>query len=140
VSRRLNFGSTPRYRAINLDAVTVDTNLASQCGSGVNGASVMAHLPRRAQTLTAGKDKEYHLGLATPIILPVLQQIQKGIQPKLRILNVEMHTIQMSQARIMGVEEEWIERVEREDLAISYLWCRRSTQATMTACKRATSF
>jgi pro-apoptotic serine protease NMA111 len=88
----------------------------------------------------SGKDKEYHLGLATPIILPVLQQIQKGIQPKLRILNVEMHTIQMSQARIMGVEEEWIERVEREDLAISYLWCRRSTQATMTACKRATSF
>ncbi|KAF2102279.1 trypsin-like serine protease [Rhizodiscina lignyota] len=112
--------STPRYRAINLDAVTVDTNLASQCGSGVliaEDGTVQAlwltYLGERHSH--SGKDMEYHLGLLTPMVLPVFNQILGGVMPKLRFLNVEMHTVQMSQARIMGVEEEWIERVEKED-------------------------
>lgn len=112
--------ATPRYRAINLDAVTVDTTLASQCGSGVliadNGqvqALWLTYLGERNSH--NGKDMEYHLGLASPMILPVLKEIQKGNTPHLRILNVETHTVQMSQVRIMGGSEEWIERVERED-------------------------
>ena len=101
---------SPRYRAINLDAVTVDTNLASQCGSGVliseDGtvqALWMTYLGERSSH--SGKDTEYHLGLATPMLDTVLEQIQKGIQPELRILNVEMHSVQISQVRIMGVSE-----------------------------------
>ena len=35
--------------------------------------------------------------------------------PKLRILNVETTTSHMSQARIMGLSESWIQRVEKED-------------------------
>lgn len=112
--------ATPRYRAINVDAITVDTNMASQCGSGVlvnEDGTVQAlwltYLGERSSH--SGKDLEYHLGLASPMVLPVVDQIQNGIRPQLRILNVELHTIHMSQARIMGVAEEWIERVEQED-------------------------
>lgn len=112
--------STPRYRAINLDAVTVDTGLATQCGSGVlisEDGTVqtlwLTYLGERSSH--SGKDMEYHLGLATPMVLPVLKEIQKGNTPKLRILNIETHTVQMSQVRIMGVSEEWIEKVEHED-------------------------
>jgi len=112
--------STPRYRAINVDAITVDTNLASQCGSGVlvnEDGTVQAlwltYLGERSSQ--SSKDLEYHLGLASPMVLSVVNQIQNGIRPQLRILNVELHTIHMSQARIMGVAEEWIERVESED-------------------------
>ncbi|KAF2760032.1 nuclear serine protease HtrA2/Nma111, partial [Pseudovirgaria hyperparasitica] len=112
--------ATPRYRAINLDAITVDTGLASQCGSGVlvsEDGTVQAlwltYLGERSQH--SGKDMEYHLGLSCPMVLPVLKEIQKGITPKLRILNVETHTVQMSQVRIFGGSEEWIERVEKED-------------------------
>jgi hypothetical protein len=61
------------------------------------------------------KDVEYHLGLATPMFLPILEQIQNGSTPELRILNVEFQTVQMSHARIMGVSEEWIEKCEQED-------------------------
>jgi pro-apoptotic serine protease NMA111 len=111
--------ATPRYRAINLDAVTVDTGLASQCGSGVliaeDGSVQALWLTYLGERSSSGKDMEYHLGLATPMVLPVLKEIQKGITPNLRILNVETHTVQMSQVRIMGGSEEWIERVERED-------------------------
>lgn len=112
--------SAPRYRAINLDAVTVDTGLSSQCGSGVLVADDgtvealwLSYLGERSPHTQ--KDTEYHLGLATPTLLPVINQIQNGIFPKLRILNVETNTIQMSQVRIMGVSEQWIQKVAQSN-------------------------
>ncbi|KAF2735417.1 trypsin-like serine protease [Polyplosphaeria fusca] len=111
---------TPRYRATNFDAITVDTTQASHsaCGvliaeDGTVQALWLSYLGER--TSHSGKDVEYHLGLATPMILPVLKEIQSGRTPKLRILNVEFQTVQMSQARVMGVSEEWIEKTEQED-------------------------
>jgi hypothetical protein len=111
---------TPRYRATNFDAITVDTNQASHSGSGVligeDGtvqALWLSYLGER--TSHSGKDVEYHLGLATPNLLPVLNEIRGGKTPKLRILNVEFQTVQMSQARVMGVSEEWIEKTETAD-------------------------
>lgn len=108
--------SAPRYRAINLDAITVDTGLSSQCTTGVllrDDGVVQAlwlnYLGER--TPNSHKDVEYHLGLATPSILPIINKIQQGEIPKLRILNMESYVIQMSQARIMGVSEEWIDKV-----------------------------
>lgn len=113
--------ATPRYRAVNLDAITVDSSLSGQCGSGVLVAEDgtvealwMTYLGERTGHGTA-KDIEYHLGFATPALLPVIDEIKNGSQPSLRILNLEMQTVQMAQARIMGVNEEWIERVEREN-------------------------
>jgi len=106
----------PRYRAVNVDAITVDTSLSQQCGSGVlvapDGtvqALWLTYLGERSPS--SHRDEEYHLGLATPTLLPVVSQIQQGIAPKLRILSVEFRSIQMSQARLMGVSEEWIHRV-----------------------------
>jgi S1-C subfamily serine protease len=106
----------PRYRAVNVDAITVDTSLSGQCGSGVlvgEDGTVQAlwltYLGERSPVTQ--KDTDYHLGLATPTLLPVIQQIQRGEKPKLRMLSVEFNAIQMSQARIMGVSEEWIKKV-----------------------------
>ena len=108
--------AAPRYRAINLDAITVDTSLNGQCASGVLVAEDgtvealwLSYLGER--TPHTSKDVEYHLGLATPTLLPVTDQIQKDITPSLRILNVETNTISMSQVRIMGVSESWIIKV-----------------------------
>ncbi|KAL9129318.1 MAG: hypothetical protein Q9217_002189 [Psora testacea] len=108
--------AAPRYRAINLDAITVDTGLSGQCGSGVLVAEDgtvealwLSYLGERSPS--SSKDVEYHLGLATPVLLPVLDQMEKGQTPKLRILNIETNTIQMSQARIMGVTDEWVAKV-----------------------------
>ncbi|GAB7360982.1 hypothetical protein MBLNU230_g0965t1 [Neophaeotheca triangularis] len=113
--------ATPRYRAVNVEAITVDSSLSSQCGSGVLVAEDgtvealwMTYLGERTGHSTA-KDIEYHLGFATPALLPVIDEIKNGSLPNLRILNLEMQTVQMAQARIMGASEEWIERVEREN-------------------------
>jgi S1-C subfamily serine protease len=102
--------ATPRYRAVNIDAITVDTSLAAQCGSGVlmsEDGTVQAlwftYLGDRSGH--SGKDVEYHLGLQTPMIQPVIDQIQVGTIPDLTILNVELHTCPMDHARILGVTE-----------------------------------
>ena len=115
VSIPANSGA-PRYRAMNVDAITVDTNLSGQCGSGVLVATDgtvqalwLTYLGERSPS--THRDEEYHLGLATPTLLPVVSQIQKGIVPDLRMLSVEFRSIQMSQARLMGVSEEWIHKV-----------------------------
>ncbi|KAK7927762.1 pro-apoptotic serine protease [Apiospora marii] len=106
----------PRYRATNVDAITVDTNLSGQCGSGVlvdNDGTVQAlwltYLGERSAH--SSRDEEYHLGLATPTLLPVISQIQKGVVPKLRILSMEFRAIHMAQARVMGVSEDWLHKV-----------------------------
>jgi S1-C subfamily serine protease len=120
----------PRYRAVNLDAITVDTSLSSQCGSGVlvaEDGTVQAlwltYLGERSAS--THKDNDYHLGLATPTLLPVIEQIQKDIVPKLRMLSVEFNAIQMSQARIMGVSEEWIRKVAEDNSAHHQLFMVR---------------
>ncbi|KAK0627769.1 serine protease-like protein [Immersiella caudata] len=112
----------PRYRAVNVDAITVDTSLSGQCGSGVlvaQDGTVQAlwltYLGERSPS--THRDEEYHLGLATPTIMPVISQIQQGIVPKLRMLSVEFRAIQMSQARLMGVSEEWIQKVSLANTA-----------------------
>lgn len=120
----------PRYRAVNLDAITVDTSLSSQCGSGVlvaEDGTVQAlwltYLGERSAS--THKDNDYHLGLATPTLLPVIKQIQDGITPRLRMLSVEFNAIQMSQARIMGVSEEWIKKVALDNSAHHQLFMVR---------------
>lgn len=111
--------TAPRYRAINIDAITVDTNLSSQCGSGVladeDGTIRALWLTYLGERGHGGKDVEYHLGLGTPSVLPIIRQIQQGIIPQLRYLNVELHLVHMSQVRIMGASEEWIRKVEEDN-------------------------
>lgn len=126
--------STPRYRATNLDAITVDTSLSGQCGSGVlidEDGTVQAlwltYLGERSGH--TNKDVEYHLGFATPALLPVIEEVRTGKKPHLNILNLETQTIQMSQARIMGVPEEWIDRVELEDPERHQLFMVRKVDA-----------
>jgi S1-C subfamily serine protease len=108
---------TPRYRATNFDAITVETNQASRSGSGVLVAKdgTVQALWLSYLGLHSGMNVQYHLGFATANLLLVLHQIKSGNTPELRILNVEFETIQMSQARVMGVSEEWIEKTEQAD-------------------------
>ena len=106
----------PRYRAVNVDAITIDSTLGSTCNSGVlvapDGtvqAMWLSYLGERSPC--SQRDEEYYLGLATPTLLPVISTIQKGESPQLRLLPVELRAIQMSQASVMGVSDDWIKKV-----------------------------
>ncbi|RMZ75322.1 hypothetical protein DV737_g5361, partial [Chaetothyriales sp. CBS 132003] len=122
--------AAPRYRAVNLDAITVDTGLSSQCSSGVligpDGlvqALWLTYMGERNQG--SHRDTEYHLGLGVTMINPVVDQIRRGIIPKLRILNIESYVVQMAQCRIMGVSDEWIRKVAKANPARHQLFIVR---------------
>lgn len=108
--------ATPRFRAINVDSIFVDTNLGSQCGSGVlcgeDGSVKALWLTYLGERTSSGKDVDYHMGLAISTIMPILEKLRLGITPKLRMLNIEVYFIQMAQARNMGVSDELIRCVE----------------------------
>ncbi len=103
----------PRYKALNIDVLTVGTKLAEQCGSGVlvaNDGTVRAlWLTFPGEKTDKGISKPHH-GLSTAILLPVITQIREGAYPKLRVLPAEFRPITLSDARLMGVTEEWIEK------------------------------
>jgi hypothetical protein len=128
--------SAPRYRALNLDAITVDTNLSGHCASGVlvaEDGTVQALWLNYLGERSGGKDVEYHLGLATPSLLPVIRQIQSGVVPNLRIISAEFNALQMSQVRVMGVSDEWIRRVEEENQERHQLFLIRKVECGMAS-------
>ena len=102
------------YRAINIDAITVDTDLGEQCRSGV---LVAQDGTVQALWLTyLGEKDEYYLGLPTLTMLPVVSEIRQGVMPNLRMLPVEFRPVTMSNARDRGVPEKWIHRVSEANM------------------------
>jgi S1-C subfamily serine protease len=109
--------TTPRYRATNFDAITFDTNLGSSSESGVlidEDGSVQA-MWLSFLVMRQGREQTLRSGLAAPILSPVLEKTNRGETTKLRIFNFEMYAITMSDARVMGVPEIWIQKVEQTD-------------------------
>lgn len=100
--------SVPRSRPSDIDIINVDTRLLSGGGVLVSSDGIVQAL---WVTFLDGDGKEYVFGLDTSCIVPTITQIQRGHLPKLRILGIEKDTISMSQARDMGVPNEWIEKV-----------------------------
>ncbi|KAK3366450.1 serine protease-like protein [Podospora didyma] len=97
-----------RYRAVNIDAIKIDTKLSESCGSGV----LVAQNGTNSDT---GGWFTYYLGLTTPTILYVVRLLRRSIVPKLRMLPVEFEAITMSEACDMGVFEHRITQVYKEN-------------------------
>ncbi|KAG0333575.1 hypothetical protein BG004_000771 [Podila humilis] len=123
---------TPRFRGINLDAITLDTPLAQQCSSGVladsEGRVQGLWLSYLGERNASGRDNEYHLGLHISTIMPILQPMQQGLYPKLRNLNIEVMPVQMAQARHMGLTDEWVKKVEEANPSRHHIFMVRRTE------------
>ncbi|KAF9935203.1 hypothetical protein FBU30_006288 [Linnemannia zychae] len=123
---------TPRFRGINLDAITLDTPLAQQCSSGVladnEGRVQGLWLSYLGERNNSGRDNEYYLGLHISTIMPVLQPMQQGLYPKLRNLNIEVMPVQMAQARHMGLTDEWVRKVEEANPSRHHIFMVRRTE------------
>lgn len=106
---------TPRFRAINFDAITLDTPLSQTCPSGV-----LSDMEGRVQGLwlsflgersNNGQDRSYHLGIHIEVVLPVLDKIRSGQIPKLKGLAIELTPNPISYSRQMGVSDEWVQKI-----------------------------
>jgi pro-apoptotic serine protease NMA111 len=100
----------PRYRAINLDAITLETGLAAHCSHGVliNSDGFVRAL--WINYLGEGEHVEYHYGLPISRLLHVISKIRTGVIPTLRILDMEPRVLEMSEAPIMGMSDKRIQQ------------------------------
>ncbi|ORX89660.1 trypsin-like serine protease [Basidiobolus meristosporus CBS 931.73] len=125
--------ATPRFRSINLEAVTVDTPIAQQCSSGVlcddKGHVQALWLSYLGERTVSNHDNEYYLGLNINTVLPVLEPLCKGVKPDLRFINIELMPVQIVQARHMGLTEEWVRKVEEASPHRHQLFMIRQTEA-----------
>ncbi|KAJ3085914.1 hypothetical protein HK102_013689 [Quaeritorhiza haematococci] len=130
--------ATPRFRAINFDAITLDTPLAQQCSSGVladcEGRVQGLWLSFLGERTNSGHDNEYHLGVHIGTVLNILDRLRKGQSPVLRGLAVEVMPVQISQSRHMGLSDEWVKKVELANPQRRQLFLvRRTETGTATA-------
>ncbi|KAI8970390.1 trypsin-like cysteine/serine peptidase domain-containing protein [Mycotypha africana] len=125
--------NTPRYRGINVDAITLDTPLALQCSSGLladsEGQVQGFWLNFLGERNMNGQDNEYHVGIFTSSVRTVLQRIQQGeTHINIRSLNVELVPVQIAQALALGLSDEWIKKVEAANQYKHQLFMIRRTE------------
>ncbi|CCH40949.1 Pro-apoptotic serine protease [Wickerhamomyces ciferrii] len=106
---------SPRYRGSNLESVAFDTNLVSQCGSGVLADSDGTIRALWMSFLgEGGKDSDtiYKMGIDITELTPFIKDFTEGIDPIVKIVDAEFFGLSLVQARIRGVSDEWIEKIE----------------------------
>ncbi|KAI8989322.1 trypsin-like cysteine/serine peptidase domain-containing protein [Pilobolus umbonatus] len=131
---------TPRFRSINMDAITVDTPLALQCSAGLltdaDGLVQGLWMNFLGDRNMNGHDNEYHLGIHVSTVKPVLDRIIAGDENlNLRSINAELIPVQMAQASAMGLSDSWISRVEEANPSRHQLFMIRRTEADSESAK-----
>ncbi|KAH6255026.1 hypothetical protein HBI40_252590 [Parastagonospora nodorum] len=109
--------TTPRYRATNFEGITVDTNLAESCGSGVllSDDGIVQALWLAYSWHQGVKQHTYNFGFAARNLLPILARIRRNEKPELRILDAQFYATSIREARDMGVSEKWIEKIQQTE-------------------------
>ncbi|KAL3232472.1 Uncharacterized protein RNJ44_04388 [Nakaseomyces bracarensis] len=107
----------PRYRATNLEAISIDSNVSPRCNSGIitdKDGTVRALWLSFLGERQENKEKVYLMGLDIMDCKKVIDILKSGSKPKVQIVDAGFGSISILHARIRGVPEEWIERMENE--------------------------
>lgn len=107
----------PRYRATNLEAISIDCNVSTRCNSGIltdNDGTVRALWLSFLGERQENKEKVYLMGLDILNIKEVVTILRNGGKPQVNIVDAEFGSISILNARIRGVPEEWIDKMEKE--------------------------
>ncbi|KAJ1961539.1 hypothetical protein IWQ62_003831 [Dispira parvispora] len=106
----------PRYRGLNFESVHLDTTLTQEVGNGMivdpQGKVQGLLLRYLGEQKNRSGHRQYVHGLDIRNVLPVMTPLVQGVEPQLRVLNVELATTAIAQARLMGLPDEWVQRVE----------------------------
>ncbi|KAK9448666.1 trypsin-like cysteine/serine peptidase domain-containing protein [Limtongia smithiae] len=107
----------PRYRTTLLESATVDSMLSQQCGCGIfvnADTGIVSALWLRLMD-ERGRSSSCQVGLPSSMLVGILGELQRGEKPSARFLDMDFGAARMDQARIRGVPEDWIRRIEREN-------------------------
>ncbi|KAF2182675.1 Pro-apoptotic serine protease NMA111 [Zopfia rhizophila CBS 207.26] len=108
-----NTTNKPQYRVTNMDIIITESTLPRQYPSGVlmtKDGTVQA----LCLTISSEGNDKIISSIPTAPLLPVLDLLKNDIEPKLNALNFEVFGIEMTKAKLEGVTDEWIDRIENE--------------------------
>jgi S1-C subfamily serine protease len=107
---------SPRYRGTNLETVSLTTSLSDECGSGVvadNDGTIRAFWLSFLGENREGHDAIYKMGIDVTEVNHIIKQLQTTNEiPRVKIVDCEFYAISLDQARVLGVTDEWIKKVE----------------------------
>ncbi|KAJ1960999.1 hypothetical protein GGI12_003498 [Dipsacomyces acuminosporus] len=125
--------SPPRFRSINSSWFKLDTRVAQKYNMGVltdyDGAVCGMWVSFVDDSGDEGTNSEYFYGLDACKLLPVLEPLRLGQQPRICTLGIELTPISLVEARHLGLDRTWIDRIEdvcpqyRQLLMVSRVAC-----------------
>ncbi|KAI9096060.1 trypsin-like cysteine/serine peptidase domain-containing protein [Phlyctochytrium arcticum] len=123
----------PAYRAANVEGIELE-NPVSQ-GGVLTDAEGRVQALYAAHTKHAAKGRnDFHLGLPIELALPIIDRLKRGESPVIRGLEVELTYAQIAHARILGLSDDWVRRIEGSHLSRrNVLVVRRLTSGTAAA-------
>ena len=122
----------PKYRATNLEVISIDCNVSTQCKSGIladDDGTV------RALWLSCmgNKEKLYLMGLDIVDLKEVVDMLRADKKPRVSIVDAGFDSISLLQARIRGVPEEWIKTMEQHsENRLQFIGVTRNSYTTLS--------
>lgn len=104
--------NSPRYKATNVEAVLIDSTSGQKCHSGILCNKEDGVIRGLWISCDGEDDKMYTTGINITDILWELEFLKRNEEPDLKIIDVELSSVSIASARINGVPEEWISKVE----------------------------
>ncbi|KAL2914404.1 hypothetical protein HK105_205971 [Polyrhizophydium stewartii] len=127
----VNEATPPSYRAFNVEGIELENPLAYGGVLTTEDGQVQgffaSHTKHGSKT-----SSEFHMGMPIKIIAPVLERLRKNIDlSTMKTLEVELTYTQIAHARIMGLTDEWVKKIESSHLSRrNVLVVRRVTSGT----------
>ncbi|ODV85041.1 hypothetical protein CANARDRAFT_28761 [[Candida] arabinofermentans NRRL YB-2248] len=105
--------TSPRFKATNIEAILIDSNLGQQCGSGLL-CNKEGQVKAFWLAFDGDEDKVYSMGIDVTDVMWELEFLKNGQLPNLKVIDVEFCSVSILSARITGVPEEWISKIEEK--------------------------
>ncbi|KAI8924402.1 hypothetical protein BC831DRAFT_465774 [Entophlyctis helioformis] len=121
----------PTYRAMNMEGIELENPLAQGGVLTTDQGEVQAFYASFTKHSSKGPS-EFYMGMDIAIVVPVLEAVKAQMaaeaSPKesapetdpihaMKTLEVELIYAQVAQARIMGITDEWVKRIESSHLS-----------------------
>ncbi|KAG0681701.1 hypothetical protein C6P42_003880 [Pichia californica] len=104
--------NAPRYKATNVEAVLIDSTSGQKCHSGILCNKEDGVIRGLWLSCDGEDDKMYTTGINITDIMWELEFLERGDEPDVKIIDVELSSVSIASARINGVPDEWISKVE----------------------------
>lgn len=112
--------NTPRYRALNMEAILCDNNAIADCPAGVfcdanTGETRAIWLEYLGETNSDNTDSTYRVGIDARMIKDVVENIRKnnGVIKRTKLIDAEFIAISVVGARMKGISENWITEMQK---------------------------